>query len=309
MCKLLKSNLDSPRADYFAVTATSFVEPGPVQQQQNVDEVVRLLGRVEEGEPFTCTITGRPVVMLSEGSGGASTHYRFDMSSLDQWDPRLCADAVGQGFALTTWGANVFKGDMTPKQWDDYRLTLCMEYDPEKADRIQDRLEEVEAVSSISGMTILEAQEAFPEYKAPDKIESLSELFKRHKSLAKAGGAGCTWTDQEEIWVCMHAHGNACCVSGIDNDKQAASFDRPLNKGPHGPLNNVMGVRLNYAKGAHSAFNSQADLNKFSAEMWPGESLSTLDIIKRVFRPFLEQVIRRFLEEHPNACQLPECMR
>lgn len=297
-------------AAYVIVDSGSFVLPEKAQDQRNVLAMIDLFSE-PEGSWFECYITGVKVVLISQGDGSvADSQHGFGMLTFDQGDPRMGADTVGQTWAVAGFGANCLKGAMEPKEWYDWCFFLCKHYDPEKADAIQNHLEKKEADKSIVEMSDWEVLEAFPGYQAPKR--KVPAFYNIHRSEA-AKGTKSVWDDQDQVNRFLMARKYTCCVSGVCDDVHPISIDRDTNEKPHGPLNNVMSVRLNYAKGAHGAFNSQAaSLNAFSARMFPGETLSNLQIIKRVFRPFLEQVIRRFLQDHPDlqdVLQLPECMR
>lgn len=289
---------------YLIVGPDAFPQPGPGEEDEALQKLITRLNQ-PGGANFLCCATGAPIVLLSEGDGENGTQYGSGMCSFDRWNVGLSTDAPNQMIGAVSWWYNALKWSTTPEELQEWCKTLTTHYDTDWADGIT-ALFEIHG-DSVYDMTHEEIKGIFVVREELRLDRPMPNFFQRHKSLANQGGTECTWKDQDDVQRFMDVHLHTCCLTGIHQNKQNNNCDRFVNDDPHGRLNNIMSVHLNFAKNTHGAFRTQESFKAFSAKMWPGVELSNLQILRKVFRPLIEQVIHRFVRDNPDT-QLPACM-
>jgi hypothetical protein len=132
------TNPDTP----FVVTETSFSD----LRDKTEDELEAMLEVLKkrfievfpDGKGITCFYSGPEVVPL--------THAGDTMLSFNQGNPTLKSDDPGQTWLISTWFMNSYKFDMSPVAFKGHMYYICENYDPDAADAMYERYNEVEGM-------------------------------------------------------------------------------------------------------------------------------------------------------------------
>ena len=209
------------------------------------------------------------------------------MLSFDQGNPSLKSDSPGQTWIISAWFMNKYKNDMSPVAFKEHMNYICNNYDPEAADAMYERYNGGEDVEETTASRLF-AQSTFAKH-------TFSRIRKTEKETKKR----ILYEYASAHHVRQHARemGSICLVMGTPYKEGVfgLSLDRSLDDMHHRPEDCLLiGVRLNNAKAAYTAFRTQEALAQHCRENGIDESATNHAKMCVVLRPIIKRMIRHW---------------
>ena len=272
-------NPDTP----FVVTETSFSD----LRSKTEDELEAMLEVLKkqfikvfpDGKGITCFYSGLEVVPL--------THAGDAMLSFDHGNSSLKSDDPGQTWRISRWFMNKYKSDMSPIAFKEHMSYIHENYNPDAADAMYERYNGREDIEETTASRLF-AQSLFAK-------QTFSTI--RQKEIKTKNRILCEYTSADHVRQHAREMGSICLVMGTPYKEGVfgLSLDRSLDDMHHRPEDCLLiGVRLNNAKAAYTAFNTQEALAQHCKENGIDEQASNHAKMCAVLRPITEQMFRHW---------------